>query len=446
MEDALYGPNGYYSSGRARTGRQGDYFTAPDVGAVFGELLAFYFRDWRMRLGVTNFQLVECGPGEGALAESITTALTNSGCDPINEYNASLGCDPKLKRSTPLDQIPSGFTYLAVERSPFRRKRLETKGFNAVESFESLPGPVTGCIFGNELIDAFPVHRVRMHEGKLEEAYVTTINPTLTLGSPSGRPCPLPPKAGEGVADGTVPSKNTSTGGRDGTDARVRASLKWGPPSTPELARYLERIHITLPEGYETEINLSMRTWLKETSRALNHGLIVLLDYGRPAHEYYHPDRTRGTLRAFYQHQVSDNALARPGEQDLTADVDFTSLALDAREAGLDLLAFMDLSSFLISAAEKLYALQLNNAESGVRSSEEGTFYKENRLPQSAIRTPHFLQNPGALQMLIHPDALGQAFQVMILGKGLKKEEWNFPHNRTKRLGLDKFNRRPGKV
>src|SRR3989338_5556478 len=129
MEQSLYGPEGHYASGRARSGREGDYFTAPNVGPAFGRLLAEIFKSLQLKLSITPFQVVEVGSGEGALAKSLS----------------------------------EDFPYIAIERSASRRQKLESDGFTVLSSVEELAErPVSGCLFGNELLDAFPVHRVRM--------------------------------------------------------------------------------------------------------------------------------------------------------------------------------------------------------------------------------------------------------------------------------------------
>src|SRR5262245_24162675 len=129
MERALYGPAGYYSSGKAQSGKQGDYFTAPDVGPVFGHLLAAIFSGWREKLGSKDFAVVEVGSGEGRLAEDI--------------------------RAT------EPFSYIAIERSPARRRRLKSLHIDVYPDLSSVKAPLQGVLFANELIDAFPVHRVR---------------------------------------------------------------------------------------------------------------------------------------------------------------------------------------------------------------------------------------------------------------------------------------------
>jgi SAM-dependent MidA family methyltransferase len=170
------------------------------------------------------------------------------------------------------------------------------------------------------------------------------------------------------------------------------------------LQSYFDRLGIVLPDDYETEVNLAMAGWLREAGQALQKGLVVLIDYGRPAHEYYAPERTGGTLRAFRNHRVSSNVLEASG-MDLTADVDFTSLALDARAAGFIPLAFMEMGTFLMMGVEGI-------VRAGTRPA------------------------PSGLRYLLHPEGMGGAFHVLILGKGIDPAEWTFEHNRLRRLGL----------
>jgi SAM-dependent MidA family methyltransferase len=345
MENALYGADGYYAAGHARSGRDGDYFTAPDVSPLFGRLLAAIFGRWAETLPASPFHLVEAGAGEGVLSQSVARALRQD-----------------VRRS-------SDFSYIAVERSAARRQKLEFLGeempgpFQILSDFSALPnGSLRGCIFANELIDAFPVHKIRKRGDKLEEGFVE------------------------------------QTGG-----ARRWA---WGAPSTPEIPAYFERLGIKLPEGYETEVNLAMRAWVRDAARILRWGWIVLIDYGRPANLYYHPERAEGTLRGFSGHKRCGDVLSS-SRMDLTADVDFTSLALDGREAGLTPLAFMEMGSFLSGGARLL---------------------AENKT-----------EDPSAwagFRYLAHPEGMGGAFHVLILGKGVDPFDWPFEGNRLARLAL----------
>ena len=183
---------------------------------------------------------------------------------------------------------------------------------------------------------------------------------------------------------------------------RKKRRFLWREPSTPKLQAYADRLGISFPEGYETEVNLAMAEWLANVSKVLQKGLVVLIDYGRPAHEYYAPERHRGTLRAFSKHKVSADFLDPSGMVDLTADVDFTSLSLDAKAAGFVPLAFMEMGTFLMSGLER-------------------------------IKNPESLSRAG-LKYLLHPEGMGCAFHVLVLGKGIDPADWGFEHNRIKRL------------
>jgi len=368
MEQVLYGPGGYYSSGTAKSGKEGDYFTAPDVGAAFGRLLSEIFQSWKNQLHCDPFTLMEVGAGEGRLAADILSSFRRK--------PESSALDPGFRRGD------SCVRYIAVERSPGRLEALKKLSpVEVLSDLESAP-PMEGVLFGNELIDAFPVHRVRMKNGKLEEMYV-------------------------------------------GAGTRTAPTIQWSSPSTPRLQSYFDRLGITLPEDYETEVNLAMSDWLRQASRVLKRGILLLIDYGRPSHDYYAPERSKGTLRCFSGHQVIDpfavmpeqagtqskNALGhgfrRGDDVDWTSDVDFTSLALDAREAGFTPLAFMEMGTFLMMGV------------SAVLNSTGG---------QPAA--------PTGLRYLLHPEGLGAAFHVLILGKNVDSTKWIFEHNRLRRLGL----------
>jgi SAM-dependent MidA family methyltransferase len=349
MEQALYGPEGYYSSGIAHSGRTGDYFTAPDTGPAFGMLLSAIFAQWARQFAARPFHLIECGAGEGALAQGMIQSLQQQDADLCRHLRYDL-----------------------VERSMARRRILDTLMGNSpvpvqvVGQLDELkPRPVAGVLFANELIDAMPVHRVRMHKGRLEEAYVV---------------------------------------GAELSSAHPREV--WESPSTPDLADYFDRLNITLPEGYVTEVNLAMRSWIRQAATVLNPGFLVAIDYGRPAWQYYDSDRREGTLRGFREHEVRRDVLA-PDVADITADVDFTSLAIDGQQAGFQPLAFMEMGPFLMQGARAIL--------------DQGDF-------KAAA--------PAGLRYLVHPEGMGSAFHVLVMGKGIDPKDWIFEHNRLPRLGL----------
>jgi SAM-dependent MidA family methyltransferase len=152
-------------------------------------------------------------------------------------------------------------------------------------------------VLSNEFVDALPVHVVEARAGKLYEIYVTR------------------------------------------EDGRLRELA--GELSSVELATYLDDLGIpwsAFPDGWRAEINLEARRWLTQTSDLLySHGFILAIDYGEKARQLYTRERRRGTLMCYYQHQVNERPLALPGEQDITAHVDFTNLITRGRELGLRL-------------------------------------------------------------------------------------------------------------
>ncbi|MBI3606871.1 MAG: SAM-dependent methyltransferase [Nitrospirae bacterium] len=306
MDVALYAPGlGYYMRDAERIGARGDYYTSSSLHPLFGEMIARQIEEMAGCCGGT-FTVIEQGAGKGALAYDILFAL---------------------------DQVPSlgeRVAYLIVERSPAMRDRqrrlLEPWATSGrVRWAEALPtSPIRGCVVSNELVDAFPVHRVLQQNGRVAELYVGM--------------------SGEGFADVV------------------------GPPSTPELEAYLRRIGVTLAEGQQAEINLAAVEWIRQVGRALARGFVLTVDYGYPADELYAPHRKRGTLLAYFKHRTNEAFYERIGRQDLTAHVDWTTLVLAGQDVGLDVTGWTDQTSFLLglgaaAAAEAHLAAAADEAE-----------------------------------------------------------------------------------
>ncbi len=322
MELALYHPEfGYYMRalepreqvrqdrigqdriGQNRIGWSGDYYTSFDAHPLLARALARQVGQIDEQLGRPDpCTVVEMGPGKGLLARDFLKA-----CESDNP------------------SLAGRLRYLLVERSPAmvaaQRDNLgpwlATPHVSWLNGLGDLPdGAVTGAMLSNELVDAFPVHRIRMVGGKPEELYVAS-------------------------ADG-------------------RFVEQTGPLSTPHLADYLQRLaamDIRLPDGYTTEINLQAVAWARELARVLGRGVAITIDYGHTARDLYGPDRTRGTLLCYSRHQAFDDPYVRVGLQDMTAHVDFTRLATAGEEAGLHLTGFTNQTSFLMGlGAEELLA------------------------------------------------------------------------------------------
>ena len=337
MRECLYHPvHGYYSRTNAR--RFGDYYTSVDVHPIFGRLLARQFAEMWEQLGSPRpFLVVEAGAGVGRLAGHILDFSARE----LPEFYAAL-------------------EYAAVERSAGRREAHAAHlGRHAVagrvSSRGELPSAISaGCIFSNELLDALPVHRVAMQAGNLKELYV----------------------------------------GWDGE----RFTEVIGTPSTPDLQRYFDEQGITLEEGHQSEVCLEACDWIEKAGLALKRGFVLTVDYGHEARALYNEDHNRGTLLAYRGHTVTENILDFPGEQDLTAHVNFTAVDLWGRRAGL-------VRSGLVTQSQFLVALG--------RGNEFGDLYEAEQTEMEKLRARLLLKN------LIHPEGLGEKFQVLIQHKGI---------------------------
>ena len=298
MQAALYDrEHGYYNTARSKIGPEGDYYTAGNVHPAFGAVLARSFVEmWNevSRDASERFTIVEMGAGTGRLAADILTAIRD-------------------ERPAIFDRV----TYVIVELSPamITRQRNELARFAGRIQWRRIEGiardPIAGIFFSNELIDAMPVHRVRLARGRIEELYV--------IVKPASKP-----------------------------DDRERLTLMWDHPSNDDLAGYVERAAAPLKEGQIIEINLDAIAWLARLSQAVGRGFLVTIDYGDLASHLYGPDRARGTLRSFHNHRLVDSPLERIGEQDITASVNFTALIEYGRDFGFETVSYERQTAFLI--------------------------------------------------------------------------------------------------
>jgi SAM-dependent MidA family methyltransferase len=338
MEACLYHPvHGYYTTAKQQPRR--DYFTSVDASPLFGRLLARQFQEmWRVVGRPDTFCLVEAGAGTGQLAKQILDFADQTWPD---FYQA--------------------LRLTAVERSATRRK-LQSKSLAAhvasgrFASQEELRDEIArGCIFSNELIDAMPVHRVMREGNELREIYVG-------LGK-------------NGFCD------------------------EMGPPSSSTLEEYLSQQSIHLHEGQQTEVNLAACRWIEEAGKKLELGFVVTIDYGHQAKELYDERHMRGTLLAYERHRASEDWFRAPGEQDLTAHVNFSALDLYGRRSGLVHTGFTSQSKFLLALA---------------RHGNFADLQSENmsELEQTQRRL--------LFKTLINPEGMGETFQVLIQHNGIE--------------------------
>lgn len=302
MDLALYDPEvGYYSLRARRSGRAGDYFTSVDVGTVFGELLAVQLAEmWRvLAAGAATrpVDLVEAAAGDGRLAADV--------------MEAAAAHDPRFYEAVRLSLVEVSPAARAAQPGTLGRHTAKLAG-----TLSSLPSPVDGIIYANELLDALPTHLVVMDpDVGLREVYVDLKGDTLVE--------------------------------------------REGPPSTPALADHLRWLGVTLPPGSRAEINLRARDWIRSAARCLRRGFLLLIDYGHEAAELLSPTHATGTLTAFHRHTARAGTwLVDPGSADITSHVDLTMVRRTAEEEGLDTIGILDQTYFLLGLglAERLAA------------------------------------------------------------------------------------------
>ena len=337
MRECLYHPlHGYYS--KAEFKRFADFYTSVDVHAIFARLLARQFLEmWECLGHPADFTLVEAGAGAGRFAVQV-----------LDFCEAMIPAFYEVLR------------YVAVERSASRREqatihaRRHADGGHFIGSAEVPAHIDAGCLFSNELVDALPVHRVVMDSGLLKEILV---------------------------------------GFRDGQFMDVQAPL-----STCAISEYFAVQGITLCEGQHAEAGLEACDWISEIGRRLERGYVLTIDYGHPAADLFDDHHMRGTLLAYYNHRASEDYYASPGEQDLTAHVNFTAIESWGKRSGLETVGFTSQTAFLLALGQ---------------GNEFSDLYDEGQ--NEAERTKARLQ----LKTLIHPEGMGERFQVLIHRKGV---------------------------
>ena len=326
MEIALYHPElGYYARAAQKTGRAGDFFTSVDVGPVFGELLARQFAEmWRL-LKSLKFDLVEAGAGSGRLARDVLDAAQRA--------------DPEFYSAIRLS---------LVEASPAARadqhRVLGPHAALLAHSSSTMPDRIEGVIYANELLDALPTHAVAMTGSGLREVFV------------------------------------------DEVDGRFVERFK--ELSSLRIAEYLARAGAEMRVGWRAEVNLAAEDWTRRAAESLQRGFLVVIDYGHDERDLYGASHSAGTLTSYKQHSQLADFLQEPGETDITAHVDLSAVTRAAERSGLDVLARLDQTYFLLG----LGITQL-----------EGLAFRQ-RL---------------ALKTLLLPGGLGSTHKVLIFARGV---------------------------
>jgi len=241
--------------------------------------------------------------------------------------------------------------YLVLETSAELRERQRARLGNRVQFIDRLPPRLAGAVIANEVVDAMPVHAVAW--------------------------------TGRGIMERGVSL-------RDG-------KLVWAEkPASGELLE--EARAIKVPTPYQSEIGLAARAWMRTLGERLAEGAIFVIDYGFPRHEYYHPQRATGTLMCHYRHQAHSDPFLHPGEQDVTAHVDFSALADAARDAGLEVLGYATQAQFLVNCGIT-EVLGEANVESAL----------------------HYAPLAAEANQLLSPAEMGELFKVLAVGRGVDR-------------------------
>ena len=346
MRRALYEPGlGYYSGGSRKFGAEGDFVTAPEISPLFGECVAAQCAQW-FDEGVEP-AVLEFGAGSGALAAQVLARLDALG-------------------------FP-GAQYRIVELSgELRERQRETIAARAPQAaarvrwLDALPDRIDGVVLGNELLDAMPVRLFRLEAGAVLERGVSLSRGAFELA--------------ERPADAAF-------------EAAVRAALD----------RSGWAAHGGWPDGYCSELGEQAAAWVGSVASRIGRGAMLLLDYGFPRAEYYHPQRAQGTLMCHYRHRAHADPLWMPGLQDITAHVDFGAVRDAALAGGLELLGYASQANFLLNCGllERFARASGGDAIGQARASR-------------------------AVQKLVSEAEMGELFKAIAFGRGVGGDALGF--------------------
>lgn len=320
---------GYYTK-PDRIGIKGDYVTSSHCSPLFSRLIANQLIELWELLKENDFVLVEMGAGAGFLAKDILGYLKKKSIYERIEYVI-------------VEQNPAAREVYKESLADFSNKIMWTDSLEALDSFK-------GCIFSNELLDAFPVHVMQKDSNEFHEIYI---------------------------------------------DAHKGEFVEIiGPLSSDLLMDYVaNKIPSDLPNGYRTDVNLDIKPWLSDIFEHMTRGFVLTIDYGHTAMEFFNPVRNRGTLMCYKAHRTSEDFLAFPGEQDITAHVNFSDLHHAGVELGFCTLGYAQQWAFL------------------------GALDFEKTLKETYPNITPFSSEMAGVKMLIFPQGMGLSHKVMLQAK-----------------------------
>ncbi len=332
MNMALYTPElGYYTSGAPLFGEAGDFVTAPELTPLFAQTLSTQVNEI-LSTGALKYVL-EIGAGSGRMAVDLLQSLESKQALPERYYILELSAELKVRQQHTL-------------------KTCIPNLFDRVQWLNALPSQFEGLVLANEVLDAMPVALISHQNGQWFERGV----------------------------------------GLNENDA-----LSWVERAIPthfQTALAPLPLHVSPDQTYLTELHLPAQAWVKDLARTLKKGVILFIDYGYSASQYYLPARNQGSLQCFYQHRVHNDPLLWPGLCDITSFVDFTAIAQAGYDAGLDVQGFTTQAQFLLNCGLLDCLAQQGDPD---------------QIP--------YLKAARAVQRLIAPGDMGETFKVLILSK-----------------------------
>jgi SAM-dependent MidA family methyltransferase len=289
MDLALFAPRlGYYSAGAEQFGSGGDFLTAPESSTLFAACVAVQVSE--VLAGIGGGDICELGAGSGVLAVDLLERLAESDCLPRR--------------------------YVVIERSAALRERQRAhlgsrlpELATRVEWLNAIPRDLCGVVLANEVLDVIPAHRFRVHAGGFHECRVAWRDNRFVW---TERDC-----TGSGLAE--------------------------------HIEAILGGLEHRLPGGYVSECAPARQHFIADVGSRLKQGMLLLFDYGYGRAEYYHPQRSNGTLRCFHRHRTHDDPLILAGLQDISVHVDFTAIAQAALDSGLALAGYTTQADFLLA-------------------------------------------------------------------------------------------------
>jgi SAM-dependent MidA family methyltransferase len=353
MHDALYTPKlGYYTGISTKIGEKGDFITAPEISPLFSETISQQLS--QIIKATPDAVILEIGAGSGKMAANILKTLKK-------EKN-----------------LPKAY-WILEPSSDLQARQLETiqntqpELISHIKWLNQLPTEkFNGVIICNEVIDAMPVHAIKLtQKGPIE------LGVTIDAHGQKFTWCEL---------------KNINS--------KIKDFIKDNKTLNQRLSEIKDKNKNKENDNnseFYTEINIALKPWLKDITKNLNIGAAIFLDYGESEKYIYSPDKNQGSLRCFYQHRVHNNPFVYPGLQDITADVNFTQLATYAYDLGFDISGYCTQAMFLAGCGitDRLAAHMNELSDTGI------------------------LRLNNQMRTIISPNEMGEKIKVLTISKKL---------------------------